>query len=198
MTKTQDVKTAVEDELIFDPLIDATGITVANLGGEVSLRGDVSSYPENAEAAAAARRVVVGEEVDGRFVGDFAVAGEELGGECDVGLGGGQLSRVAEAEYGARSAGSTALVLSTVHRALDSADRGEIARPELTSIVASTRRNAGSRRGSVMSTRRIRSVTHDDDDMILHSKPSPSPKELTPSSSRPSCSIWARTPYSAD
>jgi osmotically-inducible protein OsmY len=57
MTKTQDVKTAVEDELIFDPLIDATNITVANLGGEVSLRGDVSSYPEYAEAAAAARRV---------------------------------------------------------------------------------------------------------------------------------------------
>jgi osmotically-inducible protein OsmY len=57
MTKTQDVKTAVETELIFDPLIDAANITVANLAGDVSLRGDVSSYPEYAEAAAAARRV---------------------------------------------------------------------------------------------------------------------------------------------
>jgi osmotically-inducible protein OsmY len=57
MTKTQDVKAAVEDELIFDPLLDATDITVANIRGEVSLRGYVSSYPEYAEAMAAARRV---------------------------------------------------------------------------------------------------------------------------------------------
>jgi osmotically-inducible protein OsmY len=57
MTKTQDVKAAVEDELIFDPLLDATNITVANLRGEVSLRGYVYSYPEYAEALAAARRV---------------------------------------------------------------------------------------------------------------------------------------------
>ena len=57
MTKTTDVHEAVRQELDFDPLIDATDITVVNLGGAVALNGAVASYPQYLEAAAAARRV---------------------------------------------------------------------------------------------------------------------------------------------
>ena len=57
MGKTKDVREAVEAELGFDPLIDATNITVRNVNGEVALNGTVPSYPQYLAAAAAARRV---------------------------------------------------------------------------------------------------------------------------------------------
>jgi len=52
-----DIRDAVESELIFDPLVDETDITVKNMGGEVAFNGTVPSYPQYLEAAAAARRV---------------------------------------------------------------------------------------------------------------------------------------------
>ncbi len=57
MGKTKDVREAVESELIFDPLVDPTNITVKNINGEVALNGSVPSYPQYVEAAAAAQRV---------------------------------------------------------------------------------------------------------------------------------------------
>jgi osmotically-inducible protein OsmY len=57
MGKTKDVREAVEAELSFDPLVDATEITVKNMDGEVALNGTVPSYPRYVEAAAAAERV---------------------------------------------------------------------------------------------------------------------------------------------
>jgi osmotically-inducible protein OsmY len=55
--KTKDIRAAVEAELSFDPRVDATGITVKNVNGQVALNGTVPSYPQYLEAAAAARRV---------------------------------------------------------------------------------------------------------------------------------------------
>ena len=40
---TKDVREAVESELNFDPLVDATNITVKNISGEVALNGTVPS-----------------------------------------------------------------------------------------------------------------------------------------------------------
>jgi osmotically-inducible protein OsmY len=57
MAKTKDVRAAVEDELIFDPLLDSSDIRVEHMGGDVALNGTVPSYPQYLEAAAAARRV---------------------------------------------------------------------------------------------------------------------------------------------
>ena len=57
MGKNKDIREAVEAELTFDPLVDATGITVMNLNGDVALNGTVPSYPQYLEAAAAAQRV---------------------------------------------------------------------------------------------------------------------------------------------
>jgi osmotically-inducible protein OsmY len=57
MSKTKDVRAAVEKELGFDSLVDSADITVVNLGGNVALNGTVASYPQYLEAAAAARRV---------------------------------------------------------------------------------------------------------------------------------------------
>jgi osmotically-inducible protein OsmY len=57
MGKTKDVRTDVEAELGFDPLVNAEDIKVMNLGGDVTLAGTVPSYPQYLEAAAAARRV---------------------------------------------------------------------------------------------------------------------------------------------
>jgi osmotically-inducible protein OsmY len=47
----------VQKELEFDPLVDAPGITVKNVNGEVALNGTVPSYPQYLQAAAAAKRV---------------------------------------------------------------------------------------------------------------------------------------------
>ena len=55
--RTKDIREAVESELHFDPLVDAAGITVKNLNGEVALNGTVTSYPQYPQAAAAAKRV---------------------------------------------------------------------------------------------------------------------------------------------
>ena len=57
MSKTMDIRDAVESELIFDPLVDETNITVKNMNGEVALNGVVPNYPQYLEAAAAAQRV---------------------------------------------------------------------------------------------------------------------------------------------
>jgi osmotically-inducible protein OsmY len=57
MGTAKDVRAAVQAELTFDPLVDATDITVRDLNGEVGLNGTVPSYPQYLEAAAAAQRV---------------------------------------------------------------------------------------------------------------------------------------------
>jgi osmotically-inducible protein OsmY len=57
MTKTTDIREAVQAELDFDPLVDTASITVKNIDGDVALNGTVPSYPQYQEAAAAARRV---------------------------------------------------------------------------------------------------------------------------------------------
>jgi osmotically-inducible protein OsmY len=57
MTQTKDIRACVEQELIYDPLVDASDITVKNINGEVALNGTVPSYPQYLEAAAATRRV---------------------------------------------------------------------------------------------------------------------------------------------
>jgi osmotically-inducible protein OsmY len=57
MGKNKDIREAVEAELTFDPLVDATDITVMNLNGDVALNGTVPSYPQYLAAAAAAQRV---------------------------------------------------------------------------------------------------------------------------------------------
>jgi osmotically-inducible protein OsmY len=57
MSKNKDIRQAVEDELDFDPLVDASDITVMNLNGDLALNGTVPSYPQHQEAADAARRV---------------------------------------------------------------------------------------------------------------------------------------------
>jgi len=57
LTKTKDIRAAVDKELGFDPRVDAKDITVRNINGDVTLTGTVPSYPQYLEAAAAARRV---------------------------------------------------------------------------------------------------------------------------------------------
>jgi osmotically-inducible protein OsmY len=57
MSSTKDIRETIEAELTFDPLVDATDITVKNLNGEVALNGTVPSYPQYLEAEAAAQRV---------------------------------------------------------------------------------------------------------------------------------------------
>jgi osmotically-inducible protein OsmY len=58
MGKIRDTREAVEAELAFDPLVDASDIDVKVVGpGEVALTGTVSSYPQYREAAEAAQRL---------------------------------------------------------------------------------------------------------------------------------------------
>lgn len=57
MGKTKDVRAAVEKELIYDPRVDARGISVRNIKGTVALTGTVPTYPQYLEAAMAAWRV---------------------------------------------------------------------------------------------------------------------------------------------
>src|ERR1700749_5035005 len=56
VSKTKDVRAAVDAELGFDPLVDAADITVRNIAGAVNPTGTVPSYPQYLEAAAAPRR----------------------------------------------------------------------------------------------------------------------------------------------
>ena len=57
VSKTKDVRAAVEKELGFDPRVDSAHITVSNISGDVTLTGTVPSYPQYVEAAAGTRRV---------------------------------------------------------------------------------------------------------------------------------------------
>ena len=57
MSRTTNIREAVESELGFDPLIDETNVAVKNLNGEVALNGTVPSYPQYLEAERAAKRV---------------------------------------------------------------------------------------------------------------------------------------------
>ena len=57
MSKTTDIRTAVEAELKFDPLVDDADIHVVNMNGDVALNGTVPSYPQYLEAAAGTQRV---------------------------------------------------------------------------------------------------------------------------------------------
>jgi osmotically-inducible protein OsmY len=57
MSNTRDIREAVEKELSYDPLVDATEISVKNLNREVALTGRVPSYPQYLEAVRAAWRV---------------------------------------------------------------------------------------------------------------------------------------------
>ena len=55
--RTKDIREAVRKELEFDPLVDASGISVKAMNGDVALNGTVPSYPQYLQAAAAAKRV---------------------------------------------------------------------------------------------------------------------------------------------
>jgi osmotically-inducible protein OsmY len=57
MSKTSDIRGAVQAELEFDPLVNTANVTVKNIEGDVALNGTVPSFPQYQEAAAAARRV---------------------------------------------------------------------------------------------------------------------------------------------
>jgi osmotically-inducible protein OsmY len=57
MSKTTDIREAVEAELKFDPLVDGADVHVVNMNGDVALNGTVPSYPQYLEAATAAQRV---------------------------------------------------------------------------------------------------------------------------------------------
>jgi osmotically-inducible protein OsmY len=57
VSKTKDVRAAVEKELGFDPRVDSASIKVVNAGGHVNLTGTVPSFPQYLQASAAARRV---------------------------------------------------------------------------------------------------------------------------------------------
>jgi osmotically-inducible protein OsmY len=62
MGKDQDVRNAVEDELNFAAIVDASDIRVKNFNGKVALSGTMPSYPQRVDAAAAARRAAVMED----------------------------------------------------------------------------------------------------------------------------------------
>jgi osmotically-inducible protein OsmY len=57
MSSSKEIRELVEDELLFDPLVDPANISVKNVNGEVALNGTVPSYSQYLEAAAAAQRV---------------------------------------------------------------------------------------------------------------------------------------------
>lgn len=57
MGKTTDIREAVEEELADDRLLDAAAITVRNFSGDVTLQGNVPSYPQALEATEAAWRI---------------------------------------------------------------------------------------------------------------------------------------------
>jgi len=64
VSKTKDVRTAVEKELGFDPRVDSSDIRVMNIGGNVNLTGTVPSFPQYLQASAAARWVAGVNSVD--------------------------------------------------------------------------------------------------------------------------------------
>jgi len=52
MSNTKDIREVVDAELILDPPVDASNISVKNINGDVALNGTVPSYPQYLEAAA--------------------------------------------------------------------------------------------------------------------------------------------------
>jgi osmotically-inducible protein OsmY len=67
MSQTKDIRTAVENELSYDPLVDSSDISVKNINGDVALNGTVPSYPQYVAAGAAARRVTGVKNVQNRL-----------------------------------------------------------------------------------------------------------------------------------
>ena len=57
MGDIEDAGDALADELTFDPDVDASGITVRTVNGEIILAGTVPSYQQYLAATAAAQRV---------------------------------------------------------------------------------------------------------------------------------------------
>jgi osmotically-inducible protein OsmY len=57
VSKTKDVRAAVEKELGVDPMVDSQDVAVMNINGDVTLTGTVPSYPQYQAAAAGAKRV---------------------------------------------------------------------------------------------------------------------------------------------
>jgi osmotically-inducible protein OsmY len=57
VSKTTEIRGAVESELSFDPMVDDSNVAVKNLNGQVTLTGAVPSYPQYLEAERAAKRV---------------------------------------------------------------------------------------------------------------------------------------------
>ena len=97
MRSDSDIKRDVEEELLFDPDIDATDIGVAVTNGVVTLAGFVKSYAEKFEAEAAAKRVagVVGlaNDLEVRLPGaverpDPDIARDAVAGIQDMGAAG--------------------------------------------------------------------------------------------------------------
>ena len=64
MSTDRDIRAAVHEELVTDPLVDAGDIVVEVVDGAVSLTGTVPSQAQRTEAAAAARRVAGVTRVD--------------------------------------------------------------------------------------------------------------------------------------
>jgi osmotically-inducible protein OsmY len=58
MGRSNDIRAAVIDDLTFDPDVDASGIRVEEMDGDVVLTGNVPSYPQYVQAAAVAARAV--------------------------------------------------------------------------------------------------------------------------------------------
>ena len=63
MGDIEDAGDALADELTFDPDVDASGITVRTVNGEVILAGTVPSYAQYLAATAGARRIAGGRSV---------------------------------------------------------------------------------------------------------------------------------------
>ena len=57
MGDIEDAGDALADELTFDPDVDASGITVRTVNGEIIVTGTVPSYPQYQAATAAAQRI---------------------------------------------------------------------------------------------------------------------------------------------
>jgi hypothetical protein len=62
MGDIEDAGDALADELTFDPDVDASGITVRTMNGEVILAGTVPIYAQYLAATAGARRIARGQE----------------------------------------------------------------------------------------------------------------------------------------
>jgi osmotically-inducible protein OsmY len=66
-----ELRTNVEDELLWEPRIDSDAIAVSADGGTVTLRGTVANYREKLEATNAAKRVHGVKKVDNGLYADL-------------------------------------------------------------------------------------------------------------------------------